>query len=111
MVGACVIDADARFVRPVRTPAGRLRLPRQGGDELILGVEQFCSWMMGSRSKMVRLVWPVRRMATRSGTLARIRVRAAAPAIVEAAGRHAALLHEYPLRVGRGVGARIPRPR
>ena len=56
MVGACVIDADARFVRPVRTPAGRLRLPRQGGDELILGVEQFCSWMMGSRSKMVRLV-------------------------------------------------------
>ena len=41
MVGACVIDADARFVRPVRTPAGRLRLPRQGGDELILGVEQF----------------------------------------------------------------------
>ena len=36
-----------------------------------------CSWMMGSRSKMVRLVWPVRRMAPRSGPLARIRVRAA----------------------------------
>ena len=36
--------------------------------------------------------WPVRRMATRAGTLARIRVRAAAPAIVEAAGRHAGRL-------------------
>ena len=36
--------------------------------------------------------WPVRCMATRAGTLARIRVRAAAPAIVEAAGRHAGRL-------------------
>ena len=41
MVGARVIDADTRFVRPVRAPAGRLRLPRQRGDELILGLEQF----------------------------------------------------------------------
>ena len=41
MVGARVIDADARVVRPVRAPAGRLRLPRQRGDELILGVEPF----------------------------------------------------------------------
>ena len=41
---------------------------------------------------MVRLVWPVRRMATRSGPLVRIRVRAAAPALVEAAGRHAGRL-------------------
>ena len=29
-----------------------------------------CSWMMLSRSKMARRLWPVRRMATRSGTLA-----------------------------------------
>ena len=29
-----------------------------------------CSWMMLSRSKMARLLWPVRRLATRSGTLA-----------------------------------------
>ena len=36
--------------------------------------------------------WPVRRMATRAGTLARIRARAAAPAIVEKAGRHAGRL-------------------
>ena len=36
--------------------------------------------------------WPVRSMATRAGTLARIRVRAAAPAIVEVAGRHAGRL-------------------
>ena len=48
--------------------------------------------MMGSRSKMVRLVWPVRRMAPRLGPLARIRVRAAVPALVEAAGRHAGRL-------------------
>ena len=41
MVGARVIDADARVVRPGRAPAGRLRLPRQRGDELILGLEQF----------------------------------------------------------------------
>ena len=40
-VGARVIDADARFVRQVRAPAGRLRLPRQIGDELLPGVEQF----------------------------------------------------------------------
>ena len=40
-VGARVIDADARFVRQVRAPAGRLRLPRQIGDELVPGVEQF----------------------------------------------------------------------
>ena len=39
--------------------------------------------MMLSRSKMVRLLWPVRSMATRLGTLARIRLRAAASAIVE----------------------------
>ena len=32
--------ADARFVRQVRAPAGRLRLPRQIGDALG-GVEQF----------------------------------------------------------------------
>ena len=30
--------------------------------------------------------WPIRRMATRGGTLARIRVRAAAAAIVEESG-------------------------
>ena len=41
MVGARVIDADARVVRPGRAPAGRLRLPRQRGDELILGLEPF----------------------------------------------------------------------
>ena len=41
MVGARVIDADARVVRSVRAPAGRLRLPRQRGDELILGLESF----------------------------------------------------------------------
>ena len=40
-VGARVIDADARFVRQVRAPKGRLRLPRQIGDELLPGVEQF----------------------------------------------------------------------
>ena len=52
-----------------------------------------CSWMMVSRSKIARLLCPVRSMATRSGTLARIRVRAAAPAaIVEEAGRHAGRL-------------------
>ena len=36
--------------------------------------------------------WPVRRMAARAGTLARIKLRAAAPAIVEVAGRHAGRL-------------------
>ena len=36
-----------------------------------------CSWMMLSRSKLARLLWPVRSMATRSGTLARMRLRAA----------------------------------
>ena len=41
MVGARVIDADARVVRPGRAPAGRLCLPRQRGDELILGLEPF----------------------------------------------------------------------
>ena len=40
-VGVRVIDADARFVRQVRAPAGRLCLPRQTGDELVPGVEQF----------------------------------------------------------------------
>ena len=36
-----------------------------------------CSWMRLSRSKMARLLWPVRSKAIRSGTLARIRLRAA----------------------------------
>ena len=36
-----------------------------------------CSLMMLSRSKMTRVLWPVRSMATRSGTLARMRLRAA----------------------------------
>ena len=56
----------------------RLRLLRQIGDQLVAGVEQFLlvnnvvavDWM-------ARLLCPVRSMATRSGTFARIRLRAA----------------------------------
>ena len=56
-----------------------LRLLRQIGDELVPGVEQFLlvDDVVRERSKMARLLWPVRSMATRSGTLARIRLWAA----------------------------------
>ena len=87
-----VIDADALFVRQVRAPVGRLRLPRQIGDELVLGVEQFLLVDDVVAVEDGAALVAVRSMATHSGTLARIRVRATAPAIVEKAGRHAGRL-------------------
>ena len=63
----------------VGPPATRRRLCvlRQIGDKLVPGVEQFLLVDDVVASKMARLLWPVRSMATRSGTLARIRLRAA----------------------------------
>ena len=41
-----------------------------------------CSWMMSERPKMAWLLWPVRSMATRSGTSERVRLRANRPGFV-----------------------------
>ena len=41
-----------------------------------------CSWMMLERSKMACLLWPVRSMATRSGTSERVRLQANRPGFV-----------------------------
>ena len=133
------LSAHSRAVSGPRPPPLTVvrRTRRSGATRRRLCVlRQIGSWSPASRfllrSKMARVLWPVD-MATRSGTLARIRLRAAA-AIVEEAGRHAgrltgrharqrrtgmpsrwktsglsgsrrtrggALLHEYPLPVGR----------
>ena len=96
-------------VRGTAVPAGWGRLPRgvagacctREATSWSPTSSSLCSLMMLSRSKMARVLWPVRSMATRSGTLARIRLRAAV--IVEEAGRHAG-------RLAGGAPRRAPAP-
>ena len=84
--------ADARFVRQVRAPAGRLRLPRQIGDALggveqfllvddVVAVEDGAALMAGQAQGD-----PLGDAGADQGA------GGGAPAIVEAAGRHAGRL-------------------
>ena len=64
--------------RGIRRPDGRGACACRGREATSSPASSSSrSWMMLSRSKMARLVCQVRSMATRSGTPARVRVRAA----------------------------------